>query len=100
MSDDASSPGDSNLLGVALAHRRVSADVEQLADQEALLVAVTVATSFHVEQRAVLGVEQQADVLQDLVGQAGHVELVADVQDQFVHQLAAVPRLEITAPTA
>ena len=96
VSDDAAAPRHSPFLGVALADRRAGADVEQLADQARL---VGVGAPLHEEQRAAVGGQQEADVLEDLVRQPRDVEVVADVHDELVHQRAGVQRPQLAVAT-
>lgn len=95
VADDALAPGHLHLVavlgGAAGQQRRAGVHVEELGDQ-ALLAG---GGPLHEEEGAPVGVHHEADEDEDLVAEAGEVQVVGDVLDQLQEELALVVLLEV-----
>lgn len=95
VADDALAPGHLHLAavlgGAAGQQRGAGVHVEELGDQ-ALLAG---GRPLHEEQRAPVGVHHEADEDEDLVAEAGEVQVVGDVLDQLQEELPLVMLLEV-----
>lgn len=95
VADDALAPGHLHLVavlgGAARQQRGAGVHVEELGDQ-ALLAG---GGPLHEEEGAPVGVHHEADEDEDLVAEAGEVQVVGDVLDQLQEELALVVLLEV-----